>query len=124
MDSYTWTHQCSSTRERERERERKREREKERNLCIDDDDDMYVCMYKVLNYDIVVSEFKLQSRHYFNFLTKTLEKGMEPLFSQTMSSIVQVLFFYKDGFSIKNTTNIDVQTKKKNQVKPKYKDIL
>ena len=33
----------------------------------------------VLDFDIVVSEFDLQSRHYVHFQTDTLEKGMNSL---------------------------------------------
>ena len=36
-------------------------------------------MVKVMDYGIVVSEFKLQSRHYVHFRANSLEKGMNPL---------------------------------------------
>ena len=32
----------------------------------------------MLDYDIVVSDFELQSRYYVHFRTNTLEKGMNP----------------------------------------------
>ena len=35
-------------------------------------------MVKVLDCEIVVSEFELQSRYYVHFRTNTLEKGMYP----------------------------------------------
>ena len=33
---------------------------------------------KSLNYEIVVSEFELQSRYYVHFRTNTIGKGMNP----------------------------------------------
>ena len=33
----------------------------------------------VLNYDLEVSKFEMQSRHYVHFRTNTLGKGMNPL---------------------------------------------
>ena len=35
-------------------------------------------MVKTMDYGIVVSEFKLQSRYYVHFRTNTLGKGMNP----------------------------------------------
>ena len=41
-------------------------------------------MVKVLDYGIVVSEFKLQSHYYIHFWTNTLGKGMNPLILPAM----------------------------------------
>ena len=53
-------------------------------------------MANMLHYDIVVSEFKLQSRYCVHFWTNTLEKGVNPLipvpsyvFNSTTSVILQ-----------------------------------
>ena len=56
---------------------------------------------KVLNGNIVVSEFELKSRYYVHFRTNTLGKGMNTLILQTMGLIVLPLFFFKDGFGFK-----------------------
>ena len=40
---------------------------------------------KVIDSDIVVSEFKLQSRYYVLFRTNTFENGIKPLIPQAMS---------------------------------------
>ena len=55
---------------------------------------------KVLDYDVVVSEFKLQSHYNVPFRTNTQEKGMKPLIPPGMGWIVPQLFF-KDSFGIK-----------------------
>ena len=39
---------------------------------------------KVLQCDIVVNEFNLQSRYYVHFKDNTLGKGMKPLFSSAI----------------------------------------
>ena len=54
----------------------------------------------VLNWDIVVSKFKLQLSYYIPFQTNNLEKDMSPLILQAMVWIVS-LFFYKNDFGIK-----------------------
>ena len=36
-------------------------------------------MVKAMDYEIVVSEFELQSRYYVHFRANTLGKGMNPL---------------------------------------------
>ena len=41
-------------------------------------------MANVLNCDIVVNEFKFQSRYYIYFLTNTLGKGMNPFIHPAM----------------------------------------
>ena len=55
----------------------------------------------VLRYDIVVREFELQSGYYTLFRTNYIKKGMNSLIPLIMGLIVQLLFFYKDGFCIK-----------------------
>ena len=55
-------------------------------------------MANVLDCDIVIREFELQTRHYVHLRTNTLGKGMS---SPTMDPIVSLLFFDKDGFGIK-----------------------
>ena len=51
---------------------------------------------KVLNSDIVESEFKLPSLYCFHILTYTPEKQMNPTYAQDMSEIFSVQFFNKD----------------------------
>ena len=41
-------------------------------------------MVKAIDYEIVVSEFELQSRYYVHFRTNTLDKGMNPLILPAM----------------------------------------
>ena len=41
-------------------------------------------MVKVMDYEIVVNEFVLQSRYYVHFQTNTLGKGMNPLILPAM----------------------------------------
>ena len=49
-----------------------------------------------LDYNIRVSKFKLQLHYYIHFQTNTLGKGMNYCISPALSSLVQLLFFYKD----------------------------
>ena len=53
----------------------------------------------MLDCNIIVSEFKLQSNYYIHF--RTLRKGMKPLITPAMDGRVPLQFFYKDGFAIK-----------------------
>ena len=41
-------------------------------------------MVKALDYGIIVSKFKLQSRYYVRFQTNTFRKGMNPLILPAM----------------------------------------
>ena len=50
----------------------------------------------VLDYNIVVGDFKLQSCYYIHFWT-----GMNPLIPPAVGEIIPLLLFYKDGFGIK-----------------------
>ena len=54
----------------------------------------------MLDWDIVVSEFKLLSRYYVPFLSDTLGKGIKPLIPSAKGRIVPQLFLYKNSFSI------------------------
>ena len=54
-------------------------------------------MAKVLDYNIVVSEFELQ----FTFGLILLEKEMNSLIPPSMEKIEPSLFLYKNGFGIK-----------------------
>ena len=62
----------------------------------------------VLNCGSEVSEFELQLRYYANFKTNTLGTIMYPFISSTMNLIVSPVSFYKDGFSIKYPTKVDM----------------
>ena len=55
----------------------------------------------VLDCDIVVSDFELQSRYYVYFRFNTIKKGMNFLIPSAINLMVSVLFFYDDGFGIK-----------------------
>ena len=58
-------------------------------------------MAKVLNWDLKVSEFKLQSCYSIYFYINTIGKGINPIILPSIDQIVLWLFFYKDVFSIK-----------------------
>ena len=55
----------------------------------------------VPNFNIVVSEFELQSRYYVRLWTKTRVKGMNAVFPQAKELKAPSLFIYEDGFGIK-----------------------
>ena len=62
----------------------------------------YPCgeLAKVLDYCLKISEFKLQSHDYAHLQTNSLGKGIElPYFPSY--SLINILFFYKDGFGIR-----------------------
>ena len=69
-------------------------------------------MANVLDCDILVSEFELQSRYYVYFRINTLGKGMSPLIFPAMGKIVSLLFIYKDSFGIKQPTNAHIPVNK------------
>ena len=73
----------------------------------------YEVVAKVLDCDIVVSEFELQPHYYVHFRTNTLEKGMNLLILTVMGNIISLLFFYKYGFSIKLLTKLDMSFKQR-----------
>ena len=51
--------------------------------------------------DLKISEFELHEHLYVYFWVNTLGKRTDPLISTAMGQIVQLLFFYKDGFAMK-----------------------
>ena len=71
-------------------------------------------MANITDYDILGSEFKLQSLYYVLFPTNTFWKGMDPLISPAISEIVSLLF-YKDCFGIKWPTKVDILLKQRKQ---------
>ena len=77
-------------------------------------------MVNVLNYDIVVSEFKLHTPYYAYFQIDTLVKGME--LSSRLWLKQYPYFLYKDDFGIKLPTKIDMPLKK--ETKPVFVNIL
>ena len=62
----------------------------------------------VLDCDIVVSSFDIQSHYCIHFRTNTFGKGMKPLIPPAMCKVASPLSFYKDGFGIKQTTKVDM----------------
>ena len=59
-----------------------------------------------MNWDIVVSNFELQSFYY----VRTHGKGMNYIISLSfVHKIVPILFFYKGGLGIKKPTNLICQ---------------
>ena len=55
----------------------------------------------VLNCDIVVNEFEIQSLYFVHFRMYTFAKGKKSLIPSGMRCIVSLLSFNKDGFDIK-----------------------
>ena len=58
-------------------------------------------MVNILECDIFVSEFKLESSYDINFWTINFRKDMNHLISLFTGKIVTQPFFYKDGLGIK-----------------------
>ena len=58
-------------------------------------------MAKELDCSLNVSDFKLQSRYFLHFRTKTFGKDMNSLIPLVMSKIESILFNKMDGFGIK-----------------------
>ena len=57
--------------------------------------------YKLLDYGIVVNEFKFQSNYYIHFKINPFGKGMNLLISPLMGKIVSLLFYSSDTVGIK-----------------------
>ena len=57
-------------------------------------------MANVMDCEIVVTEFELQSCYYVYFRFNTLGKGMNSHLPLVMGYIVLLLFFYKNSFGI------------------------
>ena len=55
----------------------------------------------MLDSNIIVNNFKLQLCYYIHFRTNIPGKGDNLLTSLAMSEIAVLLFFFKNGFSIK-----------------------
>ena len=66
----------------------------------------------VPDFDIVVSEFELQSQYCVRFQTHTLGKGMNPLIPPSLGDILSLLYFYKDTFGIKYSKKVDIPLNK------------
>ena len=73
-------------------------------------------MVKELDSGFVKSEFEHQSRYYIYFQTNALGKGLNPLILPAMGQIASLLFFKKNGVSIKYPMTVDIplQNKERN----------
>ena len=58
-------------------------------------------MANMIDYNTVLIKFKSSDAISFIFLRITFGNGINTLIPQVMSSIVPLLFFYKNGFGIK-----------------------
>ena len=59
-------------------------------------------MANVMDCDIVLSEFELQSHYYYaHFKNNNLGKGMKPLILSAMELTLPLTFFFKYYFGIK-----------------------
>ena len=76
----------------------------------------------VLDCNIVVSEFELQSIYYVHVRTNTPGKGMNPHIFPFMGYIVQLLFFYKNGFGIEYSMKDDMPLN--NEIETETKRLL
>ncbi len=66
-------------------------------------------MANVLDCGFKISELELHSSYYVPFRPKNFAKGKNPLSpSPAMDEIVPLLFLYKDGFGIKQPSNVDM----------------
>ena len=66
----------------------------------------------MLNCDIVVNEFKFESRYYVHFSTYTFVKGKNPLIpNDRLYSTTTVIL--QEYFNIKRPTNVDMPFNKK-----------
>ena len=61
--------------------------------------------------EIVIYVFEPQSRYYILLRTDTLRKGKNRFIPQDIHQVSRLLFFYKDRFSIKYTTKVDIPLK-------------
>ena len=66
----------------------------------------------VLDCAIVIGEFEFLSRYYAHFLTNTIGKDINPFIPSAMAGIVPQPLFYKVGFGIKWSTNVDMPLNK------------
>ena len=58
-------------------------------------------MANVLDRDIIMKDFEIQSGNFLHFQTITIKKILDTLISWGMGKTVPQLFFYQDGISIK-----------------------
>ena len=78
----------------------------------------------VMDCDIVMSKFELQSCYNVHFRSNTLREGMKPLIPQSIGKIVPILSFYKGGLALNNPRRlICYNTKRSNQFLPIYLSI-
>ena len=70
------------------------------------------CIVYVLDTDIVIRVFKLQMNFYVHFRINILGKGMNSL----KRPRVVPLLSYEDGFGIKQSTNVNMPLKQRNQI--------
>ena len=78
----------------------------------------------VPEWDLVVIEFKCQSRYYVHFQTHILGQGMNLLIPLVMGLIVPLLLFYKDGFEFKQPIKVDIPLKHRNQTNKEMIQLL
>ena len=55
----------------------------------------------MMDCSLEVNEIELQSRYYVHFQSNTIGNGINILSTPNYGLIVQLFFFYKDGFGIK-----------------------
>ena len=78
----------------------------------------------LLDYDIIVSKFELQSSQYIHFRTNTLGSILNPLIPSDMDLIVSLLCFYMDGLGIEESTMVDKLLNKENKYNRNSDEIL
>ena len=73
----------------------------------------------MLDYNIGVSKFEIQSRYYIHFQMNTLGKDMNIFISPPTLAIGQIvpLLFFKDGFGIEYHAKVDMPLDQRNQTK-------
>ena len=69
-------------------------------------------MVNKLDSKIVVNEFDLHSRYYVHFGINTLWEGMNCFIPSTKNKIVLRLFFYRDVFGTRYSTEVDMPLNK------------
>ena len=65
-----------------------------------------------LDWRILVSEFEPHLHCYVYFLINTNSKGMNALIPPALGFIVSVLFFFRDGFDVKQPQKVDILVNK------------
>ena len=73
-------------------------------------------MANVLDCDIAVNEFNIQSRYLEHFQTDTFRKGITPLSPlPIIGKILPQLFFFKEDFTIKLALKFDIKLNKETE---------